>query len=42
MEGQIVTLQEFMYTTKSITYLVIIAALILFPIFWRFLTSRDE
>jgi ABC-type maltose transport system permease subunit len=42
MEGQIATLQEFMYTTKNITYLVIIAALILFPIFWRFLTSRDD
>ena len=42
MEGQIVTLQDFMYTTKSITYLVIVAALIAFPIFWRFLTDRDE
>ena len=42
MEGQILTLQDFMYHTKSITYLVIVAALILFPIFWRFLTGRDE
>jgi hypothetical protein len=42
MEGQILTLQDFMYTTKSITYLVVIAALILFSIFWRFLTSRDD
>lgn len=42
MDGQIVTLQDFMYSTKSITYLVIVAALVVFPIFWRFLTSRDE
>lgn len=42
MEGQIQTLQEFMYTTKSITYLVVVAALVLFPLFWRFLTSRDD
>ena len=42
MEGQIYTLQDFMFTTKSIAYLVVVAALILFPIFWRFLTSRDE
>ena len=42
MEGQIFTLQDFMYTTESITYLVIVAALVLFPIFWRFLTSRAE
>jgi hypothetical protein len=42
MDGQISTLQDFMYFTKSITYLVIVAALIAFPIFWRFLTSRDE
>jgi hypothetical protein len=42
MEGHILTLQDFMYSTKSITYLVIVAALIAFPIFWRFLTDRDE
>lgn len=42
MEGSINTLQEFMYTTKSITYMVIVAALILFPIFWHFLTNRDD
>ena len=42
MEGQILTLQDFMFSTKSITYLVIVAALIAFPIFWRFLTDRDE
>jgi hypothetical protein len=42
MEGQIQTLQDFMYHTKSITYLVVVAALILFPLFWKFLTGRDE
>ena len=42
MEGQIFTLQDFMFSTKSITYLVVVAALIAFPIFWRFLTDRDE
>lgn len=42
MEGQIFTLQDFMYVTKSITYLIMVAALILFPVFWLFLTGRDE
>lgn len=42
MEGSIFTLQDFMYFTKSVTYLVIVAALIAFPAFWLFLTDRDE
>ena len=42
MEGNIFTLQDFMYFTKSVTYLVIVAALIIFPAFWLFLTDRDE
>ena len=42
MEGYIFTLQDFMYFTKSVTYLVVVAALIAFPAFWLFLTDRDE
>ncbi len=38
----IYTLQEFMLYTKSITYLVVIGALIAFPAYWLFLTDRDE
>ncbi|MDJ0666636.1 MAG: hypothetical protein QNJ61_05140 [Desulfobacterales bacterium] len=42
MDGNIFTLQDFMFFTKAITYLVIVAALIAFPAFWLFLTDRDE
>ena len=41
MDG-INTLQEFMFRTESITYILIVLALVFFPIFWRFLTERDE
>ncbi len=36
------TLQEFMFRTESITYILIVLALVFFPFFWRFLTERDE
>lgn len=36
------TLQDFMLYTKSVTYLIIVAALVAFPAFWLFLTDRDE
>jgi hypothetical protein len=36
------TLQEFMFETKGIVYLMIIGFLIGFPLFWRFLNRKDE
>jgi small-conductance mechanosensitive channel len=36
------TLQEFYTFTKGVTYILIVAALIGFIGFWRFLTDRDE
>jgi phosphatidylglycerophosphatase A len=42
MEGTIHTLQDFMFHTETITYLLIVAALIAITGFWIFLTGRDE
>jgi hypothetical protein len=42
MESIIFTLQDFMTHTKTIAYLLIAAALIGLPLFWIFLTGRDE
>ena len=42
MEGTIHTLQEYMLHTESITYLLIVAALIAITLFYRFLTERDD
>ncbi len=36
------TLQEFMLHTKNIIYVLMVAALLAFPAFWRFLTGRDD
>jgi hypothetical protein len=36
------TLQEFMFQTKGIIYLLILAYLIGFPLFWRFLNRNDK
>ena len=36
------TLQEFMLHTKSITYVLIVAALLGITGFWLFLTDRDD
>jgi len=41
MDG-INTLQDFMFRTESITYLLIVAALIAITGFWLFLNGRDE
>lgn len=41
MDG-IQTLHDFMLRTESITYVLIVVALILLPAFWRYLTDRDE
>jgi hypothetical protein len=36
------TLQDFMLHTESITYIIIVAALIGITFFYRFLTDRDD
>lgn len=36
------TLQDYMLHTESITYIIIVAALIGITFFYRFLTDRDE
>jgi len=36
------TLQEFMLQTKNVIYLLIVMALVAMPMFWVFLTGRDE
>jgi hypothetical protein len=42
MEGTIHTLQEFMFHTESITYILIIGALLAITFFWLFLSQRDD
>lgn len=42
METVFYTLQDFMTFSKSITYLVMGATLIILALFWSFLTGRDE
>ena len=42
MEGTIHTLQEYMLHTETITYIIIVAALIGITFFFRFLTDRDD
>lgn len=42
MEGLYYTLQDFLTHTKSITYLLVVGALIGFTWFWRFLTGNDD
>ncbi len=36
------TLHEFMVSTKAVCYLVGLLYLVAFPLFWRFLGSRDR
>jgi hypothetical protein len=36
------TLQEFMLQTKNVIYILIVMALVAMPLFWVFLTGRDE
>jgi hypothetical protein len=36
------TLHDFMLRTESITYILIVAALLGFIFFWRFLSERDD
>jgi hypothetical protein len=42
MEGGFFTLQDFMYFTKSVTYVIMVGALIAVTAFWLYLTDRDE
>jgi hypothetical protein len=42
MEGTLHTLQEYMLHTETITYIIIVAALIGITFFYRFLTERDD
>ena len=42
MHAMIHTLQDYMFRTESTTYILIVAALIGLPLFWRFLSERDD
>ena len=42
MEHAFYTLHDFMVHTKAAAYLLMGAALIVLPLFWMFLTGRDE
>jgi hypothetical protein len=42
MEDTIHTLQEYMFHTESITYILIVAALLGITLFWLFLSQRDD
>jgi hypothetical protein len=42
MEGTIHTLQEYMFRTESITYILIVGALFAITFFWLFLSQRDD
>lgn len=42
MESDFYTLHNFMVFTKGVVYYLIIATLIGFVGFWKFLTARDE
>ncbi len=42
MEGTIHTLQEYMFRTESITYILIVVALFAVPFFWKFLNERND
>lgn len=42
METVFHSLHDFMFHTKSIIYVLMGGILIAFPLFWLFLTGRDE
>ncbi|MBF0101549.1 MAG: hypothetical protein HQK77_11640 [Desulfobacterales bacterium] len=42
MEHIYYSLHDFMLHSKTITYLIMGVILILLPLYWRFLTGRDE
>jgi hypothetical protein len=42
METIFNTLHDFMLHTKNITYILMFGILVIMPLFWLFLTGRDE
>jgi hypothetical protein len=42
MEDSIYTLQDYMFHTESITYILIVGALLAITLFWLFLSQRDD
>jgi hypothetical protein len=42
MTNGIYTLHDYMLRTESITYLLIVVVLVGFPIFWKFLSERED
>ncbi len=42
MDGAIHTLQEYMFHTESITYILIVLALLGFTLFYLFLSQRED
>ena len=42
MESVFYTLQDFMTQTKGITYIIMGVILIVMPLFWVFLTDKDD
>jgi len=42
MEGSIHTLQEYMFRTETITYILIVIALFAITFFWKFINGRDD
>jgi len=42
MESMFYTLHDFMLHSKNITYILMAVILIAMPLFWRFLSGRDE
>ncbi len=42
MENIFYTLQDYMVYTKGITYLIMGGILVFMPLFWLFLTQRED
>lgn len=42
MEQMFYTLQDFMTYTKGVVYIIMGIILVLMPLFWRFLTDKDD
>lgn len=42
MESGIYTLQDFMYLTKCVIYILMVVSLVAFVAFWRFLSAEPR
>lgn len=42
LENTIFTLQDFMTFTKGLTYIIMGGILVFMPLFWKFLTDRED